>query len=115
MSHTSYTPWDTPYDSQGNIKIGTEGRPSKEDAATADPRDYWYSDGSSNWLYNNQLNWGKSRSNAMDIGAGFDYKIFDWLTFVSNNKVGLSNSYGENYYDPKAVGQESLQGYDLQQ
>lgn len=110
LSHTSYTPWDTPYDSQGNIKIGTEGRPSKEDAATADPRDYWYSDGSSNWLYNNQLNWGKSRSNAMDIGAGFDYKIFDWLTFVSNNKVGLSNSYGENYYDPKTVGQESLQG-----
>lgn len=110
LSHTSYTPWDTPYDSQGNIKIGTEGRPSKEDAATADPRDYWYSDGSSNWLYNNQLNWGKSRSNAMDIGAGFDYKIFDWLTFVSNNKVGLGNSYGENYYDPKAVGQESLQG-----
>lgn len=110
LSHTSYTPWDTPYDSQGNIKIGTEGRPSKEDAATADPRDYWYSDGSSNWLYNNRLNWGKSRSNAMDIGAGFDYKIFDWLTFVSNNKVGLSNSYGENYYDPKVVGQESLQG-----
>lgn len=110
LSHTSYTPWDTPYDSQGNVKIGTEGRPSKEDAATADPRDYWYSDGSSNWLYNNRLNWGKSRSNAMDIGVGFDYKIFDWLTFVSNNKVGLSNSYGENYYDPMAVGQESLQG-----
>lgn len=110
LSHTSYTPWDTPYDSQGNVKIGTEGRPSKEDAATADPRDYWYSDGSSNWLYNNCLNWGKSRSNAMDIGVGFDYKIFDWLTFVSNNKVGLSNSYGENYYDPMAVGQESLQG-----
>lgn len=110
LSHTSYTPWDTPDDSQGNVKIGTEGRPSKEDAATADPRDYWYSDGSSNWLYNNRLNWGKSRSNAMDIGVGFDYKIFDWLTFVSNNKVGLSNSYGENYYDPMAVGQESLQG-----
>ena len=110
LSHTSYTPWDTPYDSQGNVKIGTEGRPSKEAAAAGDPRDYWYSDGSSNWLYNNRLNWGKSRSNAMDIGVGFDYKIFDWLTFVSNNKVGLSNSYGENYYDPMAVGQESLQG-----
>ena len=110
LSHTSYTPWDTPYDSQGNVKIGTEGRPSKEDAPTADPRDYWYSDGSSNWLYNNRLNWGKSRSNAMDIGAGFDYKIFDWLTFVSNNKVGFNNKYGENYYDPKSVGQETLQG-----
>ena len=110
LSHTSYTPWDTPYDSHGNIKIGTEGRPTKEDAATADPRDYWYSDGSSNWLYNNQLNWKKTRSNAMDIGIGFDYKIFDCLTFVSNNKIGLNNKYGENYYDPKSVGQESLQG-----
>lgn len=110
LSHTSYTPWDTPYDSNGNIKIGTEGRPTKENAATADPRDYWYSDGSSNWLYNNQLNWKKTRSNAMDIGVGFDYKIFDCLTFVSNNKVGLKNNYGENYYDPKSVGQESLQG-----
>lgn len=110
LSHTSYTPWDTPYDSKGNVKIGTEGRPNKEDAATADPRDYWYSDGSSNWLYNNRLNWKKTRANAMDIGAGFDYKIFDWLTFVSNNKVGFKNNYGENYYDPMAIGQESLQG-----
>lgn len=110
LSHTSYTPWDTPYDSKGNVKIGTEGRPNKEDAATADPRDYWYSDGSSNWMYNNRLNWGKTRANAMDIGLGFDYKIFDWLTFVSNNKVGFKNNYGENYYDPMAIGQESLQG-----
>lgn len=110
LSHTSYTPWDTPYDSHGNVKVGTEGRPNKEDAATADPRDYWYSDGSSNWLYNNRLNWGKSRANAMDIGLGFDYKIFDWLTFVSNNKVGFKNNYTEKYYDPMAVGQESLQG-----
>lgn len=110
LSHTSYTPWDTPYDSKGNVKVGTEGRPNKEDAATADPRDYWYSDGSSNWLYNNRLNWGKTRANAMDLGLGLDYKIFDWLTFVSNNKVGFKNNYGENYYDPMAIGQESLQG-----
>ncbi len=110
LSHTSYTPWDTPYDSKGNVKVGTEGRPNKEDAATADPRDYWYSDGSSNWLYNNRLNWKKTRANAMDLGLGLDYKIFDWLTFVSNNKVGFKNNYGENYYDPMAVGQESLQG-----
>lgn len=110
LSHTSYTPWDTPYNSKGEIKKGTEGRPNKNDAPTANPDDYWYSDGSSNWLYNNQLNWGKTRTNAMDIGAGFEYKIFDCLTFVSNNKVGFNNYTSENYQDPKAVGQESLQG-----
>lgn len=110
LNYTSYTPWDTPYDSQGNLKTGKEGRPTKEDAPIADPRDYWYSDGNYNNIYNNQLNWSKSRKNAMDIGFGFDYKLFDFLTFESNNKIGFSNSFGESYTDPKAIGQETLKG-----
>ena len=110
LNYTSYTPWDTPYDSEGNIKLGTEGTPKAEDAATADPRDYWYSDGSYNNTYNEQYNWKKNRKNATDIGLGFDYKFFDFLIFESNNKVGFSNSYREEYTDPKSVGQESLRG-----
>ena len=50
LSYASYTPWDTPYNSKGELKTGREGMPSKEDAATADPRDYWYSDGGYNYL-----------------------------------------------------------------
>lgn len=110
LSYTSYTPWDTPYDSQGNIKTGKESKPSDTEAATANPDDYWYSDGGSNYFYDNQLNWSKSRTNAMDIGFGFDYKIFDWLTFESNNKVGFSNSYSDSYTDPDSQSGASKHG-----
>ncbi len=50
LSYASYTPWDTPYNSKGELKTGGEGMPSKDEAATADPRDYWYSDGAYNYL-----------------------------------------------------------------
>lgn len=110
LSYTSYSPWDTPYNSKGEIKTGKEGRPTAADAATANPDDYWYSDGNSNYVYDNRLNWSRNRENAMDIGFGFDYKIFDWLTFESNNKVGFSNYYSESYTDPASMGGTALHG-----
>lgn len=110
LSYTSYTPWDTPYDSKGNLKDGSQGMPSADDAATADPRDYWYSDGGTNFLYDRHLNWGATRRNAMDIGLGFDYKIFDFLTFESNNKVGFGNYYTESYTDPASRSGQAKNG-----
>lgn len=100
LSYTSYSPWDTPYDSHGNLKDGSQGLPSAEAAPTADPRDYWYSDGGTNYLYDRHLNWSQSRRNAMDLGLGFDFKIFDFLTFESNNKFGFANNYSNSYTDP---------------
>lgn len=110
LSYTSYTPWDTPYNSKGELKTGKEGQPSVDEAPTADPRDYWYSDGSNNYLYDNQLNWTKKRHNAMDLGLGFDYKIFDYLTFESNNKVAFSNSYTDEYTDPNSQSGKAKKG-----
>lgn len=110
LSYTSYTPWDTPYDSKGNLKDGSQGMPSPEDALTADPRDYWYSDGGTNYLYDRHLNWSKNRNNAMDLGLGFDYKLLDFLTFESNNKVGFGNSYTETYTDPYSRGGQAKHG-----
>ena len=111
LSYTGYTPWDTPWDSQGNLKNGSQGLPSSDVAATADPRDYWYSDGGSNYLYDRHLNWSRNRRNAMDLGLGFDYKIFDFLTFESNNKAGFSNNYYDEYTDPKSRGGAAKEGY----
>lgn len=110
LSYASYTPWDTPTDSQGKLKDGSQGMPSPEVAATADPRDYWYSDGGTNYLYDRHLNWGKNRNNAMDLGLGFDYKILDFLTFESNNKAGFGNSYTETYTDPHSRGGQAKNG-----
>ena len=111
LAYTSYTPWDTPYNSKGEVKSGKEGQPTKEDAPTANPNDYWYSDGNNNYVRDLGKNWATNRNNAMDIGLGFDYKIWgDYLKFVSNNKVGFSNAYGESYTDPTSNGQETLKG-----
>ena len=35
LAYTSYTPWDTPYDSQGNLKDGSQGMPDASVAETA--------------------------------------------------------------------------------
>ena len=102
LAYTSYVPWDTPWDSQGNLKKGSEGTPTGDAALTANPDDYWYSDGGSNYAYDRHLNWSKSRSNGVDLGVGFDYKIFDWLTFESNNRIGFTNNYSNSYVDPNS-------------
>ena len=100
LAYTSYTPWDTPYDSQGNLKDGSQGMPDASVAETADPRDYWYSDGGTNYAYDRHLNWSKNRQNAMDLGLGLEYKFFDWLIFRSNNRFGFTNAYSASYTDP---------------
>ena len=104
LAYTSYTPWDTPYDSQGNLKDGSQGMPDASVAETADPRDYWYSDGGTNYAYDRHLNWSKSRQNAMDLGLGLEYKFFDWLIFRSNNRFGFTNAYSSSYTDPTSRG-----------
>ncbi len=110
LAYTSYTPWDTPWDSEGNLKDGSQGMPNGNDALTANPSDYWYSDGGSNYLYDRHLNWGNNRRNATDLGFGFDYKIFDFLTLESNNKVGFSNSYSNTYTDPNSRAGAGIHG-----
>lgn len=110
LSYASNTPWDSPYNSKGELKTGSEGLPNKEDAATADPRDYWYSDGGYNYMNYYKRNWSKDRNNGMNINLGFHYKIFDFLKYESNNQVGFSNNYTESYTDPKAFGQETDHG-----
>lgn len=110
LSYYSYSPWDTPYNSKGELKSGKENTPKGEAALTADPRDYWYSDGSYNYMSEVGMNWSKNRTNAMDIGLGFDYKIFDFLTFESNNKFGFKNSYTDKYIDPETTSGTSMHG-----
>ncbi|WP_242052350.1 SusC/RagA family TonB-linked outer membrane protein [Dysgonomonas sp. GY75] len=110
LSYTSYSPWDSPWDSHGNLKDGSQGLPTPDMAPDADPRDYWYSDGGTNYLYDRHLNWSKGRHNAMDLGLGFDFKIFDFLTYESNNKFGFNNSYTNSYTDPNSRGGAAKKG-----
>lgn len=110
LGYYTLLPWDSPWDSKGNLKTGNEGQPSKDIAADADPKDYWYSRINSNYLHSRKLNWGKKSFNATDIGLGFDYKIFDFLTFESNNKFGFKNEYYDTYTDPNSLSGKSTHG-----
>ena len=109
LSYYDYSPWDTPYNSKGEVKNGKQGKPEGEAALTGNPDDYWYS-GTYNYLSEVGMNWAKERNNSIDVGFGFDYKLFDFLTFESNNKVGFSNKYTEKYTDPESTTGTSLHG-----
>ncbi len=110
LVYYSYSPWDTPYDANGNLKTGKEGTPTGESAINADPRNHWYSDGGYNYLYDRDMNWTKGRRVAIDLGLGFDYKIFDFLTFESNNRFAYSDQYYNSYTDPSSLGGAAKKG-----
>ncbi|HCO67637.1 MAG TPA: SusC/RagA family TonB-linked outer membrane protein [Dysgonomonas sp.] len=97
----TYLPWDTPYNSLGEVKTGKEG----QDITTGKPMsDYWFGRDGNNYLHDNLLNWSNSKGFGVDLALGFDYTIIDGLVFESKNNFGYSNSSGKSYVDPKSIG-----------
>lgn len=100
-------PWDHPY-----LPDGTPLHPK-----IADHRSYltendkiWLGRDESNYLYDLQFNWGKSRNNNLRANIGFDLKISNTLTFVSMNNIALYNGNSENYTDPRSLGGQANNG-----
>lgn len=97
----TYLPWDTPYNSLGEIKTGREG----QDIATGKPMsDYWFGRDASNYMHDSELNWSTSKTLGVDISLGFDYTIIDGLVFESTNNFGYSAYTSKGYTDPKSFG-----------
>ncbi|MDR1501813.1 MAG: TonB-dependent receptor [Prevotella sp.] len=95
----TYLPWDTPTNSLDETKTGKEG----QDINTGKPMsDYWFGRDASNYLYDNQMNWGTDNGFGVDISLGFDYTITDGLVFESKNNFGYSNTSSRSYVDPKS-------------
>lgn len=103
----TYLPWDTPYNSLGEVKTGKEGMDITSDK---DMKDYWFGRDSSNYLYDLQTNWSDSKTIAVDGTFGLDYKIIDGLTFESNNSIGFKYSMSDSYTDPNSQGGSSSNG-----
>lgn len=100
-SANTYLPWDTPYNSFGEVKTGKEGQAIE----TGKPMsDYWFGRDASNYLYDRPMNWSKGKSVGVDLMGGFDYTIIDGLVFKSTNNFGYSESTTESYTDPKSQG-----------
>jgi TonB-linked SusC/RagA family outer membrane protein len=106
-SSLTYLPWDTPYNSLGQIKTGKEGT----DISTGLPMsDYWFGRDASNYLYDNELNWSQNKTIGIDGSFNFDYKIIEGLTFESTNNAGFKYYIAESYTDPGSQGGSSTKG-----
>lgn len=95
-SAMTYLPWDYPYNPDGTVRTGLE-------------KD-WNGRDRSNYLYNLQWNWGRSKQLGVSASAGLDYKITDYLIFESNNNIGYRYSLSESYEDPRALGASEYDG-----
>ena len=95
-------PFDIPYvkDAQGN--------PTKEylfvDSGTRhDNGKTWYSKVVDNYFYSEQYNY--ARSHGEDLVGDFQltWNVTDWLTLTSTTRYDSSNSFSEEYQDPRTI------------
>ncbi|WP_312400009.1 SusC/RagA family TonB-linked outer membrane protein [Chryseobacterium sp.] len=90
-------PWDNPRDKDGNL---------------INPNNYtpWYGRDNTNYLYDQQWNYGKS--NQLDLIGNIDaeIKITDYLKFVSTNNVTYRNYDNFYYTDPRSISGNSNKG-----
>ena len=100
----SYTmmPFDVPYviDADGNytdepINITTGRRP--------DNGKTWYSKNQTNVYFNELYNYAKSHGESLTGDIQLVWNVNDWLTLTSTNRYDSSNSYSEEYIDPRTT------------
>lgn len=70
----------------------------------------WIGRDESNYLYDLQYNWGKTRTNNLRANIGFDYKITNNITFQSMNNIAFSFGNDEYYTDPRSLSGEADKG-----
>ena len=100
----SYTmmPFDVPYviGEDGNytdepIKITSGRRP--------DNGKTWYSKNQTNVYYNELFNYAKSHGESLTGDIQLVWTVNDWLTLTSTNRYDSSNSFSEEYFDPRTT------------
>ena len=95
-------PFDVPYviDEDGNytnepIKITSGRRP--------DNGKTWYSKEQINIYYNELYNYAKSHGESLVGDLQLIWNVTDWLTITSTNRYDSSNSFSEEYFDPRTT------------
>jgi TonB-linked SusC/RagA family outer membrane protein len=106
QEHSTYAmytlmPWDHPYLPDGT-PLHPKVQSHKDYLVSANK--IWIGRDESNYLYDLQYNWGKSRGNRLRTNIGFDLKINDWITFSSMNNISMNFGNSEYYTDPRSMG-----------
>ncbi len=102
-------PWDIPYemDADGNytnkyVYNGGNIRP--------DNGQKWWTQNPANILYEEQYNYGKGWGESLTGDFQLVWNVTDWLTLVSMNRYDSSNSFWEQYVDPRTYEGGSTNG-----
>ncbi len=95
-------PFDVPYvmDEDGNytdepIRITNGKRP--------DNGKTWYSKEQFNIYYNELFNYARSHGESLTGDLQLIWNVTDWLTITSTNRYDSSNSFSEEYFDPRTT------------
>ncbi len=93
-------PWDNPYDAQGN-PVYVDGNSTFK----------WWSRDKVNPLHTIDNSDHSYKGFDVNYDLGINYKITDWLTFSSTNRVAAGFNKGTNFVSPLAAGTYHGTGY----
>ena len=102
-------PWDIPYamDENGNYTkeyVFNGGNLRPDNGAK------WWTQNPANILYEEQYNYGKGWGDGLTGDLQLVWNVTDWLTLVSMNRYDTSNSYWEEYIDPRTYEGGTIKG-----
>lgn len=97
-------PWDNPYDADGNIvNITGDFRP--------DNGELWYFQNKRNYLYNEQYNYSKSKSQDIVADLQLTWNILSWLSFSTSDRFARSHHKSVKYIDSRTTDPSFTDGY----
>ena len=103
-------PWDIPYvmDENGNY---TDELVFMKDNIRPDNGEKWWTQNPSNILHSEQYNYGRGWGESLTGDLQLVWNVTDWLTLTSMNRYDTSNSFWEDYTDPRTYDGATTGGY----
>lgn len=97
------TPWDNPYDAEGNpVYIDSDRRPDGSK---------WYSQDQRNYLQSEAYNFLYGTGSTIMGDFILNYNFTDWLSFTSSNRANMGFDTYASYVDPRTYSTEYDNGY----
>lgn len=103
MEYSYYAmPWDIPYlmDENGSY---TSDYVYMENNIRPDNGEKWWTQNPGNILHSAQYNYGAGWGDSLTGDLQLVWNATDWLTFTSMNRYDTSNSFWEDYTDPRTL------------
>ena len=103
MEYSYYAmPWDIPYlmDADGNY---TSDYVYMENNIRPDNGEKWWTQNPGNILHSAQYNYGAGWGDSLTGDLQLVWNATDWLTITSMNRYDTSNSFWEDYTDPRTL------------